>query len=215
MPVLLAQTVDIECSHQEVGDRRLMSIGSCLFEVDMAPKRKGTVLRNFFMVIDWGPDGLDFDAPTRSFWDELPSRIKLANTQQGSPPNEVAKAFSDFLEECQRQSTQRKAAYKIVTDNAGFDIGWLDWFLSSFNPGGTLLQKSKVMGPMHNYIVDVRQRVATLFELNMGFTWEYFKPSVAADHTPINDAINMAQKYQYYKRFVCSRRFKLTGCMGR
>lgn len=205
--VLLVNAVDIEAACARPVPGSLLSVGACLYEV-AGSGRRGTVLRRFHAVVDW-PDGPVFDAPTQAFWRQQAPEALAKNRAHGQPPETVARLLGTFLEECQTLATTRSAAYKIVTDNRQFDVGWLEWFLATYHPGGSTLLKSRVRGSLHDHMVDLRQRVNTLnADLNMRFTWKHLRPSVRADHTPLNDAIVIAERYEYYLHFVHARRYR-------
>jgi hypothetical protein len=192
----LVTAIDIEASSTRLGPGSILSIGACLYEVSTGGP--GKILRSFCMNIAW-PNGPVFDRVTEAFWNHHADALEV-NTRNGFPPTHVASEFSLFLDECQQQVSRRAATYTILTDNRQFDVGWLEWFLAQYAPeNSTTVLHSKSLGPMFNFIVDLRQRQHALRDIGIRLARP---PTARPDHTPYTDACFLAERYELYLR-VC------------
>lgn len=192
-----AHSFDVEVSSPKLGERRLMSIGAVCLEISR--RRPPEVINRFFAVIEW-PGGLIQDhASTRTFWKGNPTAWKT-NTTGGRPPAEVADALEKHLREVQRTAKLRRATYRLVSDNRRFDFAQLDAFLGTHSSGpGLPLRHNRETGWMgSDAVVDINERSQALRDV--GIVLPRFAPSVAADHTPVNDAIANAERYAHYLR---------------
>ena len=191
---MLVHAFDIEVSHRRIGPRRLMSIGSCCVEV-LRGRRE--VVNRFFVTIDWGGP-LDFDADTRSFWAQHPHALQL-NTSNGLPPKMAAERLVAHLAQLHAVARSRRMRLVTVTDNAYFDVGWLDWFISTYSAAGLPLQHAQGSGWRHpGSCVDIGERMRGLRDVGIELPLATFTASVPHDHHPLHDAINTAERYIWY-----------------
>lgn len=196
----LAHAFDIETSGPQIGPGRLMSIGACCLEI---PKHGPVeVINSFFVTIAWD-GGLVFDhAATRDFWDKNPDALRHSTTACVSPSN-AACALRAHICNVQQTALRRRAKYTVITDNAYFDVPWIDWFLCTFAKDGLPLRYNYHTGWMpHAAMVDLSQRIQTLHDLGIQINMETFQATVPHDHHPLHDATGLAEKYAFYKRMV-------------
>lgn len=190
----LVHALDIEVSHRRIGPNRLMSIGSCCIE--MGPRRC-ELLHRFFITIDWGTP-LEYDYATESFWQRHPAALAL-NTANGVPPAEAASALVRHLIELHTVAHQRNARLVTVTDNAYFDVGWIDWFVSKYTSNGLPLQHTYTAGWRRpGSCVDLGERMRGLRDVGIELPLANFVSSAPHDHHPLNDAIHIAERYIWY-----------------
>jgi hypothetical protein len=197
----LAHAFDVETSSPFLGPNRLMSIGACCLEIP----RHGSVevVNSFFVTIDWGEDGLVFDHPvTQKFWDDNPEAFKQSTTC-GVSPQEAARALRDHIFFVQQTAERRRAKYVVVTDNAYFDVPWIDWFLCTYAENSMPLRHNYHTGWMsHDCVIDVNQRVQALQDIGVCINMGAFRSTVPHDHHPLHDATGLAEKFAFYKRMT-------------
>ena len=184
-----------------------MSIGACCLEIPTTGPL--TTVHSFSANIAW-PEGLQFDhEPTQQFWADNPDAFAKC-TDQPKPPEAVAEALKTHIMAVQDTARKRKAKYVVVTDNAFFDVPWIDWFLSSFAAADALpLRHNYFKGWMSvENVVDVNQRLRAVRELGI-------KVNVPAhitngvDHTPLTDATCIAHKYAFLTRWTKGKRAQM------
>lgn len=207
----LVHAFDIEATHPKVGDRRLMSVAAVCLELPTAPRRfrgpsgPGQVVDSFFGVVEW-PDGLDVsDAGTAAFWRAHPAAWK-ASTEGGAPPAVVARRLHEHIAAVQLTAERRRIGYKVLTDNAFYDPGWIDWFLATHGPDAALpLQHHSVKGYMSaRNKVDVSQRYEALRELRLPYKPFVDDGGAALAHHPLHDATRIARSYEHYRNVIRS-----------
>jgi|LauGreDrversion4_2_1035121.scaffolds.fasta_scaffold00128_3 hypothetical protein len=193
----LAHAFDIETSGPRIGRHSLMSIAAVCLEI---PKRGAiAIIDQFFMTIRW-PEGLVFDEKTRQFWTEHPAAFAISTTNT-VPVKEVAQALYNHVYNVQKKAHLRNAKYVVVTDNSYFDVAWIDWFLSTYTETGMPLRHNYFSGWMRtDRMINLSERLCVLQEAGYPLDMRFFHASVLHDHTPLNDAKVLAEKYAYYKR---------------
>jgi len=167
--------------------------------VEISPRGHLTVLDRFFVTIRW-PEGLVFDENTREFW-RINQQAFAVNTSNAKPVKEAAQLLYEHILEVQRKAHARKVRYTLLTDNAYFDVPWIDWFLCEHTEKGQPLRHNYFtgwLGPVS--VVDLSERLQTLREVNMAPNMQGFQSTVPHDHTPLNDAMRLAERYAYYRR---------------
>lgn len=195
--VTLAHAFDIETSGPRIGRHSLMSIAAVCLEI---PKRGPvTIIDQFFVTLRW-PEGLVFDDKTRQFWAENPMAFAVSTTNT-IPVKEAAHNLYTHIYAVQRKAHLRNAKYVVVTDNAYFDVAWIDWFLSTYTEQGMPLRHNYFTGWMRSdRMINLSERLSTLHEAGTPMDMRFFASTVPHDHTPLNDAKALAEKYAYYKR---------------
>lgn len=186
---ILIHAFDIETSSRSIGPGSLMSIGMCCMELQ--PNGRTELINSFFEVIEW-PDGLVYDDVTREFWRTCES-AHMISTTNGKPPHQVANALREHLNHVQCNAEKRRAKYRLVTDNAWFDVSWLDWFLCTYSEEKLPLRHSKVFGYIpQSKLVDVSERSRVLQNIGVNLTPIVYNRQL---HHPYNDAIYIAQRF--------------------
>ncbi len=194
---LIVHAFDVETSGPRIGKHSLMSIGAACVEI--TPRGQITVLDRFFVAIHW-PEGLVFDETTREFWRINPQAFAI-NTSNAKPVKVAAQLLYEHIYDVQRKAHLRKARYMVLTDNAYFDVPWIDWFLCEHTERGLPLRHNYFTGWLvPQNVVDLSERLQTLREVNMAPNMTAFHSSVPHDHTPLNDAIRLAERYAYFRR---------------
>lgn len=194
---LVVHAFDVETSGPRVGKHSLMSVGAACVEI--SPRGHLTVLDRFFVTVRW-PEGLVFDENTREFWRTNPQAFTI-NTANAKPVKEAAQLLYEHIYEVQRKAHARKTRYVLLTDNAYFDVPWIDWFLCEHTEKGLPLRHNYFtgwLGPPN--VVDLSERMQTLREVHMAPNMQGFHSSVPHDHTPLNDAMRLAERYAYFRR---------------
>lgn len=193
---------DIETSSPRLGPQKLMSIGATCLTISKCGEQKTTY--SFSAVINW-ENGLIFDhKKTKQFWDHNLEAYKM-NTKDGKSPHDVARMLKDHISNIQRDAYEQNVKYIVLTDNSYYDVVWLDWFLSTYSKDGLPLRINYWTGWMtSNQMVNLEERLQALKEINCFVDWSSFKATVKHDHTPLNDAIFLAEKYAYYRQFLRS-----------
>ena len=196
---ILCHAFDVETSSPRFGPNRLMSVGCCCLEI---PKSGPVEVVNSFQTnIDWGGPFVHDHKETERFWKEHPDAFARC-TVNAVAPTVAAAALEAHIRSVQDIAAKRKARYVLVTDNAFFDVGWVDWLLTTHSPTALPLRHSYTAGWMTaENVVDVTQRLRALREA--GFRITVPKEATASvDHTPLNDATAIAQKYAFYRRWT-------------
>lgn len=196
----LIHSFDVETSGPKIGPRRLMSIAACVLEVDPSGRRR-EIINRFFGVVAW-PEGILYDCPaTHAFWKREPMAWKMSTTG-GQPPHVVAHRLCEHIAEVQRVAIKRNAKYVVLTDNAYFDVPWIDWFLCTYTDAGLPLRHNYHTGWMRDGVVDLSERLNALKDVSIDIAMSSFRPSVPSDHNPLNDATANAERYAYYLRQI-------------
>ena len=192
---MLVHAFDIEVSHRRIGPKRLMSIGSCCIEVSRGRRE---IIDRFFVTIDWGAP-LEFDRETKRFWEKYPQALAVSTTN-GVPPSRAAALIVQHLEQIHSVAQRRNLKLVTVTDNAYFDVGWLDWFISTYSTAGLPLQYvANGSGWRHpGCCIDLGERMRGLRDVGIELPLSTFVASVPHDHHPLHDAINTAERYIWY-----------------
>jgi len=193
---LVVHAFDVETSGPRIGKHSLMSIGAACVELS---RGHVTILDRFFVTIRW-PEGLVFDETTRDFWHQNPQAF-TTNTRNGKPVKEAAQMLYEHIHEAQRKASLRKARYVLLTDNAYFDVPWIDWFLCEHTERGLPLRHNYFtgwMGPQN--VVDLSERLQCLREVNIDLNMQGFHSNTPHDHTPLNDALRLVERYAYFRR---------------
>lgn len=198
----LAHAFDIESTGPKIGPGRLMSIGACCLEIP----RHGPVevIDSFFAVIEW-PEGLVYDdEKTKRFWDQHPE-AHAQSTTGGGDPEAVAASLKEHISRVQYIAGKRKTKYVVVTDNAYFDVPWIDWFLCTYTQDGLPLRHNYHTGWMSGECMcDVNERARALRDVGVSINLKAFHSNVPHDHHPLHDATRLAEMYAYYKRMTRS-----------
>ena len=101
----------------------------------------------------------------------------------------------------QEVAAKRKAKYVLVTDNSFYDVGWLDWLLSTYSATALPLRHSYTSGWLPaDSVVDVTQRLRALRDI--GLRVQVPRTSTCEAHTPLHDATEIAHKYAFYRRWA-------------
>ena len=195
--VTLAHAFDIETAGPRIGRHSLMSIAACCLEIP----RQGPpqVINSFIVTIAW-PDGLVFDPATKAeFWDRNPDALRVS-TQNAVPPSQAAHMLHEHIRHVQETAQLRRANYVVVTDNAYFDIPWIDWFLCQYTERGMPLRYNYFTGWMKAHsVVNVNERIQALADAGVTLNMQTFRATVPHDHNPLHDATALSQRYAYYR----------------
>jgi hypothetical protein len=193
---LVVHAFDVETSGPRIGKHCLMSIGAACVEISRGHM---TVLDRFFVTIKW-PEGLVFDEKTRDFWRQNQQAF-LINTTNTKPVKEAAQMLYEHIYEAQRKASLRKARYVLLTDNAYFDVPWIDWFLCEHTERGLPLRHNYFTGwLLPSNVVDLSERIQCLKEVNIDLQMRSFHSATPHDHTPLNDALRLAERYAYFRQ---------------
>lgn len=194
---LVVHAFDVETSGPRIGKHSLMSVGAACVEI--SPRGHITVLDRFFVTVRW-PEGLVYDDNTREFWRQN-SQAFLINTSDSKPVKEAAQELYQHIYDVQRKAALRKARYVLLTDNAYFDVPWIDWFLCEHTEHGQPLRHNYFtgwLGPPN--VIDLSERIQTLREVNMAPNMRNFYSQTPHDHTPLNDAMRLAERYAFFRQ---------------
>jgi hypothetical protein len=199
MPPILAHSFDVETTSPRIGPSRLISVGACCLEIPT--NGPVTVVNSFMVNIEW-PEPLVYDHDeTEQFWRDHPEAFAKCTTG-GVTPEAAAVALEAHVRAVQDVAAKRKAKYILVTDNSFFDVGWLDWLLTTYSTTALPLRHNYVTGWMSaENVVDVTQRLRALRDAGFRITVPK-AAATSADHTPLNDATAIAHKYAFYRRWT-------------
>lgn len=204
--VVLVHAVDVESTGPRIGYHSLLSIGCCCLEIngEHAPQ----IIDRFLVTIEW-PNGLVFDPTTLHFWKQHPAAL-VCNTSNTVAPEKAAELLLAHIKKIQHMAFVRKAQYVIVTDNPYYDVSWIDYLLRQYCPDALPLRHNYFTGWMPSrQLVNINERLQGMRDIGVYLNMDGFCTTVVADHTPLNDAIILAQKYAYYKVLVhrCKTRY--------
>ncbi len=205
MTSTLVHAFDIETSGPRIGRHSLMSVAACCIEIPI--EGPAVQVDSFCVAIGW-PNGLVFDEPTRQFWALHPKAFEFSTTNTLAP-NVAANLLYEHIHRTQLRAKLRDSRYVIVTDNAFYDIPWIDWFLCQFTEYGMPLRHNYYTGWIKPAgVVDLTERLKALNEVGVNIKMRAFQPSVPNDHNPLNDAIGLAEKYVFYKKATAALKTK-------
>lgn len=138
-----------------------------------------------------------YDPDTLEFWKKNPDAWDCIK-KDCVAPDVGATQLIDFLKIWQKYSLDNKLTFKIVTDNCWFDNLFVSLLLSRY--GGQPLRYNYFTGYMKlENMIDLDQRVMSLVrDLGKPFSYKDFTPSVPHDHTPVNDARGIVEKYAFF-----------------
>lgn len=194
---LVVHAFDVETSGPRIGKHSLMSVGAACVEI--SPRGHMTVLDRFFVTVRW-PEGLVFDDNTREFWRQNHQAF-LVNTSDSKPVKEAAQELYQHIYDVQRKASLRKARYVLLTDNAYFDVPWIDWFLCEHTERGQPLRHNYFTGWLGaQNVIDLSERLQTLREVHMAPDMRDFHSLTPHDHTPLNDAMRLAERYAFFRQ---------------
>ncbi len=107
----------------------------------------------------------------------------------------------DFIKKYQQLSIDNDYTYQILTDNSWFDETWISHYISLYSDGYPLRHlyfEDKYMNVSN--CIDLNQRIQGIkndCNTHMSIHVPYTE-HVPHDHTPVNDAKGLFQKYFYY-----------------
>lgn len=197
--VVLVHAVDVETTGPRIGYHSLLSIGCCCMEINGSHPPQ--IIDQFFVTIEW-PRGLVFAPDTFHFWKQHPAALTL-NTTNTVPPDQAAELLIAHIKKVQHMAFMRQAHYLIVTDNPYYDIQWIDFLICQYSANGLPLRHNYFTGWMPSkHLININERIQGMHDIGIPLNMHGFQTAIAADHTPLNDAIILAQKYAYYKALV-------------
>lgn len=197
----VVQTFDIETIGPCVGQHPLVAIGTTIHGYDKSNK---------FELLDSLEIHFEFDLTT-SDADTLVWWQSSENTEawQHIQTNPVSLAhgaaqLQEFIDMWQRRAIEEWGrSYTVLVDNAWYDDTWISWLLC--HHGGRPLRHTCVPSYDKNgwmrvsHVVDISQRTAALNDVNVSVGFKDFKSTTPHDHTPVNDATVIAEKWFWYR----------------
>mmetsp|Transcript_36594 Transcript_36594/g.62300 ORF Transcript_36594/g.62300 Transcript_36594/m.62300 type:complete len:224 (+) Transcript_36594:78-749(+) len=209
-------TFDIETLGPDVGRHPLVAIGAVAHEFN---RKTGQFHLLETLELHFNFEMEDADPRTLQWWqsDENKQAWEDLRANAVSLPDGAA-TLNEFILKWQCEAIEvRKSSYNILTDNAWYDETWISWLLCTHTQNGHALRKTNYPdygkgGWMKiGNCIDVNQRVDALNDLGLSIGLSSkFRCSVPHDHTPVNDAIGIAEKWFFYLRETKELRKRIT-----
>lgn len=207
---MFVHVFDIETSHPIYKKQgRLLSIAGKCVKLNEKTMEVESVLSSTHVNIYWNE--IDWShQPTLQFWQ---NNLLAYNEIRQSLllPSCVAKIIYDDLMYCQNKAMKEKQDYFVLTDNAAFDISWINNFLNDylFDFNQTLNSNLLTKTYNTNQIIDVSQIYNCLKNIKFKLSTKTL-PKGLLKHNPKNDIDIILEKYLIYERFALKRRIKHT-----
>lgn len=194
--------IDVEAASRNLfRERCLMSVGLVCAEFTHG---RLTLNRERRVVLDWSAQGgLVFDASTHAFWQGYPEALRLSTTN-GVAPDIAAQEIVAFISDVEELSQKTNRPLVVVTDNAAFDVAWVDWLIKNHGPEGAPDLRTQPNGEYrhHTHFVDITQHMhAALFMRTLISLTNCPRPlPTGIKHEPVSDARRTVEEYACYLR---------------
>ena len=190
MKKYIIQSFDIETSGPNICNHNLLAVGIVTYEYSVKECR-------FIDSLEVHIDGeIIYDDSTKEFWNKNQESFNQIMINR-EDPQICADKMIDYLTKWQKHAIDKNIGYRIVTDNCWFDDTWLSYFLCKY--GGNPLRYNYHTGYIKtDNVIDINQRVQALkndCHLNIDL---YIENKTPHDHTPVNDARGIVEKYYKY-----------------
>ena len=193
------QSFDIETGGMVLGKHPLLAIGTSVYEYN----KNGTYILLDTLEVHFHGNEEDYDPDTLDWWKQQDTwdtiKSNCVSLQEGA---EMLKAF---IEKWQQEAIfNRRTSYSVLTDNAWYDVVWIDWLLCTYTDEGRPLRQSYVgsydkEGWMRiAHVIDVNQRVQGLSATGLGLNMAAAPKSVRHDHTPVHDSMGIAERWFHF-----------------
>ncbi len=127
-------------------------------------------------------------------------------------PSVCADKIIDFLSKWQKHAIDNNLHYRLLTDNCWFDDTWLSYFLCKNSENGLPLRYNYHTGYMKiDNMIDLTQKINALTNdcclkintkkdntLTQSSPCDDLSLHTPHDHTPVNDAKGIAERYYKY-----------------
>lgn len=209
----IVQSFDIETIGFRIGQHPLIAVGTSVWSYHRK-KDESELLATLEVHFPFDLDSCDPD--TLKWWKSQETWGKIQEDQISL--TEGAQKLVDFTKKWQEEAIlNRKCSYRLLTDNAWFDVHWIDWLLCTHTDDGHPLRQSYV--PTYgkagwikiDAVIDIRQRRKGIEAL--GLSLPKFEKITAHDHTPVSDSMGIAEEYFHYQRET--RKFRKLRLMDR
>jgi hypothetical protein len=195
---------DIETAGHRLGYHSLLAIGMVATKVI---NYEYTFMESLEVHIHHDP--IVFDSSTKEWWskNEEAFNVLIQNTIS---PESASRQIVDFIKKYQQIAYEFDYNYQILTDNSWFDETWISHFICKYTEDGYPLRHLYFQDSYMNVTncIDLNQRIQALnndCQLKIKFYVPH-EEHVSHDHTPVNDAKGLMQKYVYYLRETKIRR---------
>lgn len=212
--------IDVETSGADLVKNFLLATGACVVD-----SKTGCIDKSDeFLVYYQKPLETDFEQRCRvEFWDKKNefseyTNMKLLEIQQQKfgivDPTEGTEKFQDYLEEMAKKYVNDLV---IITDTAGFDVAWINYYLGKFSSSKRILSLNYVTGKYQP------TRDVTSFYMGIGchlpedglwgskevalsiLNGKFPDFKVEHDHNPLNDAKTIAMQATYIAKLIRER----------
>ena len=190
---------DVETSGFNLINHDLMAVGLVAYKYN---SQKNECLETLEVHIN-GPleDGqYRFDPITKAeFWNRNQKALDIIMIDRKSPEI-CAGDIIDFLIKYQQYAITHKGTFIFVTDNCWFDCTWLSYFLCKYDKRGQPIRQNYFTGYMPiNNVIDISQCIRTIkSDICLNIDIKSDNTFTPHDHTPVNDAKGIAEKYFKY-----------------
>ena len=194
---------DVETTGPRIGINNLLAVGLAVAKFD---KNGYEFVDSIEVHIE--NEALIFDKGTCEFWGK--NKEAFDKLTQGAIDKHIcADMLIDFIKKYQQLAFDKQCEFLFLTDNCWFDNLWINWFLCVYGTDGYPLRYNYINVNEFNepkYMaldkcIDLNQRVQAIkgdinqIEFNIKVPIE---EHVSHDHTPVNDAKGIIQKYWQY-----------------
>lgn len=183
--------IDIETGGPKLGYNPLLAVGLCIYKIDnMGMKLLAEIEVHFEGDIE------KYDRKTIQFWKENPEAWEHVKSDCVSE-EEGALKLIDFVKKWQKLAIDKKVDFYTITDNCWFDDTWISHLFSKY--GGYPLRHNYYSGYTRlSQVVDINQLMSGA--RMCGIKIPKFEYENIHDHTPVNDAKKIVEKYY---NFIC------------
>ena len=200
MRPIFAYAIDVETTGPLMTRHHLLSVGCCCLRIDPHSMTFAVVSR---LQVNIENPVLVWDEKTEAFWQRnMPALAAIC--QDRVSPRRAAYLLANNMRQMQQMAAREGAIYRVVTDNAFFDVEWVHSLLAlepdsipiRYNPSAKLL-----FMPTRD-VIDVAQRLEALRDMKVPFRMDDFHPTVEHTHIPSQDAQVIAEKYMFYMQII-------------
>jgi hypothetical protein len=194
MKQYLIQSFDIETSGPSICKHNLLAVGIATYKFD---KNGCHYIDSLEVHIDEGE--INFDASTKEFWLNNKEAFEIIMKDR-EKPEICADKIINYLSKWQKYSIDNNLHYRIITDNCWFDDSWLSYFLCKNSDNGLPLRYNYHTGYMKiDNVIDISQKINALTsDCCLKIDTKKDNTFTSHDHTPVNDAKGIAERYYKY-----------------
>lgn len=185
--------IDIETGGPHMGNNPLLAVGLCVYKLNNLGLQLQSTIE-----IHFEGDINKYDKQTLKFWKENSKSWEYIK-KDCVLEEEGAKRLINFVKKWQKKAFDKNTDFCIVTDNCWFDDTWISNLFSKY--GGFPLRHNNYTGYTKlSHVIDINQLM--LGARLAGVKIPKFEYKNIHDHTPVNDAKKIVEKYYNFIKYT-------------